>query len=156
MILERLAREPYRLTMSRGTDRTRTVPNGTQVGPKVCLINKYSASDGDLFPWGFRALGLGKLIGTRTWGGIIGIGGSLPFIDGTDLRVPVSTSIDVKTGEWIIENYGVDPDIVIDNDPIKEWNGEDEQLTRAIAEVMNQLKDRKPLPGIPEPRVWNK
>jgi len=156
MILERLAREPYRLTMSRGTDRTHTVPNGTQVGPKVCLINKYSASDGDLFPWGFRALGLGKLIGMRTWGGIIGIGGSLPFIDGTDLRVPVSTSIDVKTGEWIIENWGVDPDIVIDNDPIKEWNGEDEQLDRAIEEVMKELKDRKPLPGIPDPRVWNK
>jgi len=156
MILERLAREPYRLTMSRGTDRTRTVPNGTQVGPKVCLINKYSASDGDLFPWGFRALGLGKLIGMRTWGGIIGIGGSLPFIDGTDLRVPVSTSIDVKTGEWIIENYGVDPDIQVDNDPIREWNGEDQQLDRAIEEVMKELANRKPLPGIPAPRIWNK
>ena len=156
MILDRLAREPYRLTMSRGTNRIRTVPNGLQVGPKVCLINKYSASDGDLFPWGFRALGLGKLIGTRTWGGIIGISGSLPFIDGTDLRVPVSTSIDVKTGEWIIENYGVDPDIHIDNDPIREWNGEDEQLDRAIEEVMKDLQNRKPLPGVPASRVWNK
>ena len=156
MILERLAREPYRMTMSRGTTRTRTVPNGLQVGPKVCLINKYSASDGDLFPWGFRALGLGKLIGTRTWGGIVGISGSLPFIDGTDLRVPVSTSVDVKTGEWIIENYGVDPDIHVDNDPIKEWNGEDEQLDRAIEEVMKELANRKPLPDVPAPRVWNK
>jgi tricorn protease len=155
MILERLAREPYRMTMSRGTTLTRTVPNGLQVGPKVCLINKYSASDGDLFPWGFRALGLGKLIGTRTWGGIVGISGSLPFIDGTDLRVPFFTSYDVKTGDWIIENYGVDPDIHIDNDPIKEWNGEDQQLDRAIEEVMKELQSRKPLPGVPEPRVWN-
>ena len=59
--------------MRRGSSLIGTVPDAVQVGPKVCLINKYSASDGDLFPWGFRALGLGKLIGTRTWGGIIGI-----------------------------------------------------------------------------------
>ncbi|GHV48417.1 tricorn protease [Bacteroidia bacterium] len=156
MILERLAREPYRLTMSRGSSRIGKIPEGTQVGPKVCLINKYSASDGDLFPWGFRALGLGKLIGTRTWGGIVGISGSLPFIDGTDLRVPFFTSYDAKKGEWIIENYGVDPDILIDNDPIREWNGEDQQLARAIEEVVKELKDRKPLPPVPAPRVWNK
>jgi len=156
MILERLAREPYRLTMSRGSAHIGTIPDAAQVGPKVCLINKYSASDGDLFPWGFRALGLGKLIGTRTWGGIVGISGSLPFIDGTDLRVPFFTSYDIKTGEWIIENHGVDPDILIENDPIREWNGEDQQLDRAIEEVMSQLKDRKPIPKVPSPRVWNK
>jgi len=155
MILERLAREPYRMTMYRGSSRNGTIPDAVQVGPKVCLINKYSASDGDLFPWGFRALGLGKLIGTRTWGGIIGISGSLPFIDGTDLRVPFFTSYDMD-GNWIIENHGVDPDIQIDNDPIKEWNGEDEQLDRAIEEVQRQLKDRRPLPKTPTPRVWNK
>lgn len=154
MILERLAREPYRLTMRRGSKLIGTVPDAVQVGPKVCLINKYSASDGDLFPWGFRALKLGKLIGTRTWGGIVGISGSLPYMDGTDIRVPFFTSYDPKTGDWIIENHGVDPDIVVDNDPIREWNGEDQQLDRAIQEVMNQLKDRKPLPGIPAPRDW--
>lgn len=156
MILERLAREPYRLTMRRGSTRIGTVPDAVQVGPKVCLINKYSASDGDLFPWGFRALGLGKLIGTRTWGGIVGISGSLPFIDGTDIRVPFFTSYDAKTGQWIIENHGVDPDILIDNDPVKEWAGEDQQLDRAIEEVMNDLKTREPLKPVPSPRVWNK
>ncbi|MDH6307189.1 tricorn protease [Dysgonomonas sp. PFB1-18] len=156
MILERLSREPYRLTMRRGSNRIGTVPDAVQVGPKVCLINKYSASDGDLFPWGFRALGLGKLIGTRTWGGIVGISGSLPFIDGTDIRVPFFTSYDAKTGQWIIENHGVDPDIIIDNDPVKEWNGEDQQLNRAIEEVMKELKNRQPLKPVPAPRVWNK
>ncbi|NDV57910.1 S41 family peptidase [Bacteroides sp. 519] len=156
MILERLSREPYRLTMRRGSDMIGTVPDAVQVGPKVCLINKYSASDGDLFPWGFRALGLGKLIGTRTWGGIVGISGSLPFIDGTDIRVPFFTSYDPKTGQWIIENHGVDPDILIDNDPIKEWNGEDEQLNRAIEEVMKDLKNRQPLKAVPAPRDWSK
>lgn len=156
MILERLSREPYRLTMRRGSTKIGTVPDAVQVGPKVCLINKYSASDGDLFPWGFRALGLGKLIGTRTWGGIVGISGSLPFIDGTDIRVPFFTSYDAKSGEWIIENHGVDPDIEIDNDPIREWNGEDQQLNRAIEEVMKELKNRQPLKPVPAPRVWNK
>ncbi|MDR1742325.1 MAG: PDZ domain-containing protein [Dysgonamonadaceae bacterium] len=156
MILERLAREPYRLTMRRGSNRIGTIPDAVQVGPKVCLINKYSASDGDLFPWGFRALGLGKLIGTRTWGGIVGISGSMPFIDGTDIRVPFFTSYDYKTGQWIIENHGVDPDIFIDNDPIREWNGEDQQLDRAIEEVMKELKTREPLKPVPAPRVWNK
>ena len=155
MILERLSREPYRLTMGRGTSRVGTIPDAVQVGPKVCLINKYSASDGDLFPYGFRALGLGKLIGTRTWGGIVGISGSLPFIDGTDMRVPFFTSYSVD-GQWIIENRGVDPDIWIDNDPIKEFRGEDEQLNRAIEEVMKELKNRKPLAPAPAPRVWNK
>ncbi|MDR2473144.1 MAG: PDZ domain-containing protein [Tannerella sp.] len=153
MILERLAREPYRMTMYRGSTRNGTIPDAVQVGPKVCLINKYSASDGDLFPWGFRALGLGKLIGTRTWGGIIGISGSLPFIDGTDLRVPFFTSYDMN-GNWIIENHGVDPDIEIDNDPIREYNGEDQQLDRAIEEVMLQLKDRKAPPKTPKARKW--
>lgn len=156
MILERLSREPYRVTMRRGSTRIGTVPNGVQVGPKVCLINKYSASDGDLFPWGFRALGLGKLIGTRTWGGVVGISAPLPYMDGTDIRVPFFTSFDIKTGEWIIENHGVDPDILIDNDPVKEWNGEDEQLNRAIEEVMKELKNRQPLPKAPAPRNWSK
>lgn len=155
MILERLAREPYRMTMRRGSTRNGTVPDAVLVGPKVCLINKYSASDGDLFPWGFRALKLGKLIGTRTWGGIVGITASLPFIDGTDVRVPFFTSYDMN-GNWMVENKGVEPDILIDNDPVKEWNGEDEQLNRAIEEVMKELKNRKPLPKTPAPRVWNK
>ncbi|MDR1408180.1 MAG: PDZ domain-containing protein [Tannerella sp.] len=156
MILERLAREPYRLTMSRGSARISTIPDAVQTGPKVCLVDKYSASDGDLFPWGFRALGLGPIIGTRTWGGIVGISSSLPFIDGTDLRVPFFTSYDPATGDWIIENHGVDPDIVVDNDPVREWNGEDQQLDRAILEVMNRLGDRRPLPPVPAPRVWNR
>lgn len=156
MILERLSREPYRLTMRRGSNHIGTVPDAVQVDPKVCLINKYSASDGDLFPWGFRALGLGKLIGTRTWGGIVGISGPLPYMDGTDIRVPFFTSYDPKTGQWIIENHGVDPDILIDNDPIKEWNGEDQQLNKAIEEVMKDLQNRKPLAPVPAPRDFSK
>ncbi len=156
MLIERLSREAYSLTMRRGSSKISTVPDAVHTGPKVCLINKYSASDGDLFPWRFKAEGLGKLIGTRTWGGIVGISGPLQYMDGTDIRVPFFTNYDPNTGDWIVENHGVDPDILIDNDPIKEWAGEDEQLNRAIEEVMKELGERKEFPGIPAPRVWNK
>ena len=153
MIIERLMREPYRLTMRRTNNHIGTTPEGTLHGPKVCLINKYSASDGDLFPWSFKAVGLGKLIGTRTWGGIVGISGSLPFMDGTDVRVPFFTNYDAETGEWIVENHGVDPDILIDNDPILEQQGIDQQLDKAIEVLLEEIKTRKPLPGVPAPRT---
>lgn len=154
MIIERLLRKPYRLTMSRTSTRVGTIPDATQYGPKVLLINKYSASDGDLFPWSFKANKLGTVIGTRTWGGIVGISGSLPYMDGTDIRVPFFTNYDVKTGNWIVENHGVDPDILIDNDPIKEQQGEDQQLNKAIEVALQQLEDRKPLPKVPAPRTF--
>ena len=153
MIIERLLRKPYRITMSRTSTRTGTIPDATQYGPKILLINKYSASDGDLFPWSFKANKLGTVIGTRTWGGIVGISGSLPYMDGTDIRVPFFTNYDAKTGQWIVENHGVDPDILIDNDPIREQSGTDQQLEKAIEVALEQLKERKPLPGVPEPRT---
>ena len=154
MIIERLLRKTYRMTMSRGSSMNGTTPEGTHDGPKVLLINKYSASDGDLFPWSFKANNLGTVIGTRTWGGIVGISGSLPYMDGTDVRVPFFTNYDAKTGEWIVENHGVDPDILLDNDPIKEYAGEDEQLEKAIEVALEQLKDYKPLPSTPAPRTF--
>ncbi len=151
MLLERLARVPYRAIMWRTSDTMNTAPAQTHVGPKVVLIDKYSMSDGDLFPYGFRQLGLGKLIGMRSWGGVVGISGSLPYIDGADMRVPFFTSYSVDESKWIIEGYGVEPDIVVDNDPAKEWKGEDEQLNRAIEEMLKALANRKPMPPIPAP-----
>ena len=153
MLLERLMRKPYRMTMYRGSSRNEIIPEGTAYGPKVLLVSKYSASDGDLFPWSFKAVKLGKVIGTRTWGGIVGITRSLPYIDGTDVRVPFFTNYDAATGKWIVENHGVDPDILIDNDPIKEAAGIDEQLNKAIEVILEELKDYKPLPSTPEPRL---
>ena len=64
------------------------------------------------------------------------------------------TNFDAKTGQWIVENHGVDPDILIDNDPIKEQMGEDQQLNKAIEVIMQELKDRKPLPKVPAPRTF--
>lgn len=151
-ILERLAREAYRVNMRRNSPQVTPVPGQTLVGPKVTLIDKYSASDGDLFPHGFRALGLGTIIGTRSWGGIVGISGSLPFVDGTDLRIPQFTSLSMD-GEWIIEGKGVKPDIVVENDPWEEFNGEDKQLNKAIEVILEKMKEREPLPDIPEPPI---
>lgn len=154
MIVERLLRKPYRMTTYRSSTLNGTIPDATQYGPKVLLVNKYSASDGDLFPWSFKANKIGTVIGTRTWGGIVGISGSLPYMDGTDIRVPMFTNYDAKTGQWIIENHGVDPDILIDNDPIRENTGVDQQLEKAIEVILEQLKDRKPLPKAPAPRTF--
>jgi len=92
------------------------------------------------------------VIGTRSWGGIIGISGSLPYMDGTDIRVPFFTNYDTR-GHWIVENHGVDPDILIDNDPTQEYNGTDQQLDKAIEVILDLLKDRKPLPKTPAPRT---
>ena len=154
MIIERLQRKAYRMTMYRGSNMNGTIPEGTHTGPKVLLINKYSASDGDLFPWSFKANNLGTVIGTRTWGGIVGISGSLPYVDGTDVRVPFFTNYDAATGQWIVENHGVDPDILLDNDPVLEFEGTDQQLEKAVEVALEQLKDRKPLPKTPAPRTF--
>ena len=89
------------------------------------------------------------MIGTRSWGGVVGIRGSLPFIDGGDLRRPEFAPFD-ENGNWVIEGFGVEPDIVIENDPAKEYAGEDAQLNKAIEVILEQLKDYKPIPNIPE------
>lgn len=150
MILERLSRVVYRMTMRRGFETPSTIPSETHYGPKVVLIDRYSASDGDLFPYGFKKLGLGPLIGVRSWGGVVGISSSLPFVDGGDLRKPEFTSFSSDTGEWIIEGHGVDPDIEIDNDPYREYMEQDDQLNKAIEQIKEMLKEYKPLPQIPQ------
>jgi len=149
MILERLNRVVYRQTMRRGSPYASTIPAQTHVGPKVLLLNRYSASDGDLFPYGFQKLGLGTTIGTRSWGGVVGITSSLPFVDGAELRKPEFASFSSEASQWIIEGHGVDPDILIDNDSYKEYIGIDEQLSKAIEVVKDKLKNYKTLPPIP-------
>lgn len=149
MIIERLQREITRAKMSRNVPGTGYVPEKMMLGPKVLLINQYSASDGDLFPYGFKKHKIGKVVGVRTWGGVVGIRGSLPFIDGGFLTKPEFTSFSSETGQWIIEGYGVDPDIEIDNDPAKEYAGEDQQLNKAIEIILEELKNYKELPPVP-------
>ncbi len=131
MIIERLNRELTMFTIARNGSPT-TKPGGMMLGPKVLLIDCYSASDGDLFPYQFRKLGLGKIIGTRSWGGVVGIRGSLPFIDGGQLRKPEFAPFDTEGKKFIIEGHGIDPDIVVHNDPAKEYAGDDQQLNNEL------------------------
>ncbi|NOY49858.1 MAG: protease [Chlorobi bacterium] len=148
MLIERLNRELALYGMSRNNG-INTKPAQMMLGPKVLLLDNYSASDGDLFPYQFKKMKMGTLIGVRSWGGVVGIRGSLPFIDGGDLRKPEFAPLDVD-GHWVIEGHGVDPDIVVDNDPAKEYAGEDQQLNKAIEVILEQLKDYKPIPSIPD------
>ncbi len=153
MLIERLSRELTGLSMSRNT-APGTRPGQIHLGPKICLIDKYSASDGDLFPYQFKKLGLGPLIGTTSWGGVVGIRGSLPFIDGGTLSKPEFAPYDIRGEDWIIEGIGVEPDIYVENDPALEFEGIDEQLNRAIEEALKQMEeyDQKihPIPPYPD------
>ena len=149
MIIERLRREASMWTVTRNGNVAEIKPNQMINGPKVLLFNKYSASDGDLFPWQFKHYKLGTTIGTRSWGGVVGIRGSLPFIDGGTLNRPEFAPFD-QDGNWIIEGHGVDPDIVIDNNPYDEFNGIDAQLDKAIEVILEQMKDWPEAPAVPE------
>ncbi|MCF8370071.1 MAG: PDZ domain-containing protein [Bacteroidales bacterium] len=151
MIIERLRREITRANMSRNVTVPGQTPRQMMVGPKVLLVNNYSASDGDLFPYSFKKHGLGKVIGVRTWGGVVGIRGSLPFVDGADLRKPEFASYSSEDSSWIIEGWGVEPDIWVDNDPAKEYAGEDQQLNKAIEVILEELKTYdKQVPPVPD------
>ncbi|MEM7017599.1 MAG: S41 family peptidase, partial [Pseudomonadota bacterium] len=119
------------------------------VGPMVTLMNETSASDGDIFSWAFQKAGLGPLIGKRSWGGVIGITNRGPLIDGGQVYVPEFGNAG-PDGQWVIEGYGVDPDIEVDNDPVAVLKGRDPQLERAIQEVLTLMdKHQTKLPPRP-------
>ena len=118
-------------------------------GPQVMLINGWSGSGGDAFPTYFREAGLGPLIGTRTWGGLIGISGAPALTDGGGVTVPTFRMFDPK-GQWFAEGHGVDPDILVEDDPAQLAAGNDPQLTRAIKEVTERAAKAPKVPARPE------
>jgi tricorn protease len=149
LVIERLRRALVMIGMARN-GVPQTDPSKTFTGPMVALIDEFSASDGDIFPYRFKALGLGKIIGKRTWGGVVGIREPLPLTDGGNLFKPEFAPYSKDGKGWIIEGHGVDPDILVDNDPAKEFRGEDQQLDRAIQEMQEELKTKRyDLPPIP-------
>jgi tricorn protease len=125
-------------------------------GAQVMLINGWSGSGGDAFPYYFRQAGLGPLIGTRTWGGLIGISGAPGLVDGGTVTVPTFRMFDTK-GVWFAEGHGVDPDMVVDEDPSQLAKGTDPQLQRAIQETMTRINAQPKRPAQPpyEKRVPN-
>jgi tricorn protease len=116
-------------------------PPDAHFGPKCMLINGLSGSGGDAFPWYFRQAGLGKLIGTRTWGGLVGLSGYPTLIDGGDIECP-SFAFYEQDGTWGVEGHGVDPDIEVLDDPALMKDGADPQLDRAIALMLEELQTR--------------
>ena len=123
-------------------------PAGAVHGPKVMLIDQDAGSGGDFLPYSFRQLGIGKLIGTRTWGGLIGIFANPILMDGGVLTVPFFRFFDADNN-WSVENEGVAPDIEVALDPIASNQGRDTQLERAISEVLSQLEDfENPVPTV--------
>lgn len=124
-------------------------PDG-HTGPKVMLVNGLAGSGGDAFPYYFRAAGLGKLIGMRTWGGLVGISGNPGFIDGQGMTVPTFGFFE-NDGTWGVEGHGVDPDIVVVDDPAlmaigspKRTGIGDPQLDAAIEHILKELEANPP------------
>jgi tricorn protease len=140
VLLERLRRTLVGMATNRNQVGT-TIPSQGVFGPKVCLINHYSASDGDLFPYYFRKYGLGPLIGTRTWGGVRGIRGLWPLLDGGYISVP-EDSVYGLDSQWVLENRGVVPDIEVEDAPAQLLAGEDPQLETAVNYLLEELHKR--------------
>jgi tricorn protease len=153
MLIERLARTLHGTGFARNHDVTDTYPRVVQPGPKVALVNEDTASDGDIFSNAFREWKIGALIGKRTWGGVVGITDRGPLLDGGTVFVPEFGTADAA-GHWIIEGHGVDPDIVVEQDPLAVLKGHDPQLERGVEELMKRLPAVPAgLPGKPAPPV---
>jgi tricorn protease len=148
LIFERLRRIISSMDSARNWE-SGTRPGNTFYGSMACLTNHYAASDGDIFSYAFKKYGLGPLIGERTWGGVRGIRGNVPLMDGGYITRPEFALYGLDS-KWIIENHGVQPDIVVENRPEEVVKGKDPQLERAIQEVMKAIQQNpKKLPPRP-------
>lgn len=149
MVIERLSRKLLGLDYGRGIDFTNTYPQQTFVGHLAALCNGTTASDGDIFSYMFKQAKLGPLIGTRTWGGVVGINSWGAAIDGGEIYVPQFATASTE-GQYVIEGHGVDPDIVVEQDVSAQLAGTDPQLDRAIDELKKAIAANPvALPGRP-------
>jgi len=137
-VIDVLNRQLMSFTSPRYGAITKT-PAGSIQGPKVMIINELAGSGGDMMPWMFRYAKTGTLIGKRTWGGLIGVGGYPLLMDGGTVTAPRMRIFD-PSGEWIAENTGVKPDIEVELDPKNVAEGHDPQLERAVSVAMEQLR----------------
>jgi len=148
LIFERLRRVLAGMGANRNWE-SGTIPPVVFHGAMACVTNHYAASDGDLFSYYFKYYKLGPLIGERTWGGVRGIRGNIPLIDGGFITRPESARYDLNS-RWVIENHGVQPDVVVENRPDLVVKGQDPQLEKAIELVMKEIEaNPKKLPPRP-------
>ena len=117
-------------------------------GPMVMVSNAHAGSGGDALPYYFKHYKLGKVVGMRTWGGLVGIATNVPLMDGGSVTFPEFGLYNLD-GEWDVENHGVDPDIEVDNLPHLVRQGRDPQLEKAVEVLLQDVKDRKDLPSAP-------
>jgi len=144
---------PIRMLVARREGKDLTEPDEAIQGPKVMLINENSGSGGDALPWMFRTNKAGILVGKRTWGGLVGIGGYPQLIDGGSVTAP-RAAIYGTHGEWEVENHGVAPDVEVDMDPKLVREGHDPQLEKAVAIALEELA-KNPPPKYPRPPYPN-
>ena len=137
-----LLTRPYQASWNTRYCNDLKTPGAFIDGPKVMLIDETAGSGGDMLPWMFRKFGVGKLIGKRTWGGLVGILGFPELMDGSGITAP-NLAIWTEDG-FVVENVGVAPDIEVEQEPALVIKGQDPQLERAIKEVMDQLKANPP------------
>jgi len=145
-----------------GDKRPWTTPISGIWGPKVMIINESAGSGGDLLPYMFKAKGIGPLVGTRTWGGLVGTWDTPAFIDGGRMVAPRGGFFDID-GEWAVEGEGISPDIEVLQDPKLMMQGKDPQLEAAVKEAMRLLEENefqiKAEPAAPQrwkrPAGWN-
>jgi tricorn protease len=148
LIFERLRRVLIGMDSARNW-ASGTTPDVVFNGYLVCVTNAYAASDGDIFTYYFKKYKLGPTIGMRTWGGVRGIRGYIPLMDGGYITRP-EFSVYSLDSKWVIENYGVEPDIVVDNRPDLVMKGQDPQLEKAIDVIMKEIESNpKKLPPRP-------
>jgi tricorn protease len=147
-IVDYLSRPAMTRVMTR-EGQTYTEPTQAIYGPKAMLINQFSGSGGDALPWYFKRKQIGPLIGERTWGGLVGIGGYPVLLDGGRVTAPRWALFGLH-GQWEVENHGVAPDIEVWQDPAVTRQGRDPQLERGVAELMQALKEH-PAPVYPDP-----
>ncbi len=143
-IVERLQRPLANYWSTRwGLEQDYTTPAGAIFGPKVMIINEQAGSGGDYLPWAFRRAKLGPLVGKRTWGGLVGIGGYPPLLDGGTVTAP-HFAFWTPEGQWEVENHGVAPDFEIEQDPKLVRAGRDPQLEKAVQLALDALAKNPP------------
>ena len=141
-MIELLERKPLNYWVRRGVGITST-PAFSNSGPKAMLINGYAGSGGDAFPYYFRERGLGRIFGTTTWGGLIGLSGSPQLADGGSLSTPSFRFLDTE-GRWAVEGTGVDPDVEVVDRPEAVARGEDPTLEAAVKYLLEELRRNPP------------
>jgi len=142
LLLEKVARKRIAYNVPRW-GRTVPYPEESAAGPVVALCNEHAGSDGDIFAHGFKLMGIGPLVGTRTWGGVIGIWPRQLLVDGTETTQP-EYSFWFRDVGWGVENHGTDPNIEVENAPQDAATGHDRQLETALATALKLAEGRGP------------